>query len=321
MKGWLEGRPTDAQREAVVARARQRADGVEARCTGVGSTAPASTPRGQRVRVQFWNPVMYLLNEDEWPHPVEARCEGVVTLIDDGHLQAFLVLRDPVEVETGGSSGLSYLVERACNQLQTRAGRRSVRGRDRGGGRVIGIDNLHLSIPITGAQNDPFDAVETGAVVPAADLHCTGARTSDSCRLRGGSVGGQHPPGLPERPEGVHRVGRGVAVVTRRSRGLPGRLRRRALAGDVEPTAGGHWPRTHDPRPSQPLSDRPRADNPARHLARSWTPATPGPTGAARRRAGDAAAHVRYARHPGSGTHADRIRRGLPPVRAGRASA
>jgi hypothetical protein len=55
---------------------------------------------------------MFLLNEDEWPHPVEAFCEGIVTLMDDGKLQAFFLLRDPKEIKTGGSSGLSYLVER-----------------------------------------------------------------------------------------------------------------------------------------------------------------------------------------------------------------
>jgi hypothetical protein len=56
---------------------------------------------------------MFLLAENEWPHPIEAHCEAVATLIDQGNLQAFLVLRDPVEVRTGGSSGLSYLVERS----------------------------------------------------------------------------------------------------------------------------------------------------------------------------------------------------------------
>jgi hypothetical protein len=56
---------------------------------------------------------MYALAEDEWPHPVEGQCEAVATLIDQGHLQAFLVLRDPAEVRSGGSSGFAYLVERA----------------------------------------------------------------------------------------------------------------------------------------------------------------------------------------------------------------
>jgi hypothetical protein len=57
---------------------------------------------------------MWLLNEDEWPHPVETHCEGVVTLIDEGRLQAFLLVQNPVELKAGGSSGLSYLVERGA---------------------------------------------------------------------------------------------------------------------------------------------------------------------------------------------------------------
>jgi len=52
---------------------------------------------------------MWLLNEEDWPRPVEAYCEGVVTLLDKGHLQAYVLLRDPVEIETGGCSGLGYL--------------------------------------------------------------------------------------------------------------------------------------------------------------------------------------------------------------------
>jgi hypothetical protein len=68
---------------------------------------------GQRVRIQFFDPgTMYLLNQDEWPHPVEADCIGCTTLQDDGRLQAYLVLRGPIEVWTGGCSGLSHLVKR-----------------------------------------------------------------------------------------------------------------------------------------------------------------------------------------------------------------
>jgi len=55
---------------------------------------------------------MYMLDEEDWPALVDAQCEGVITLKDDGFLQAYLVLRDAINVETGGPSDSSYLIER-----------------------------------------------------------------------------------------------------------------------------------------------------------------------------------------------------------------
>ena len=114
-EGWLEGRPTVAQREEALARARRLRAVWKPRAQAWDQLIQLQSFVGQRVRIQFWDPgTMYLLGEDEWPHPVEAQCDGVVTLIDQGHLQAFLLLLDPVEVKTGGCSGLSYLVERSA---------------------------------------------------------------------------------------------------------------------------------------------------------------------------------------------------------------
>jgi hypothetical protein len=110
--GCIEGRPTNVLRAAVVARLLRRRLAWNPDAEAWAQLIELQRVVGQRVRIQFWSPVMYLLADDEWPHPVEARCEGVLTLIEDGRLQAFLVLRDPVEVQTGGSSGLSYLIER-----------------------------------------------------------------------------------------------------------------------------------------------------------------------------------------------------------------
>jgi hypothetical protein len=67
---------------------------------------------GSRVRVQFFDPsTMLLLAEDEWPHPVEADCRGVVTLLAQDHLQPFLIVERITERWTGGCSGVSYLVK------------------------------------------------------------------------------------------------------------------------------------------------------------------------------------------------------------------
>ena len=111
--GWLEGRPTEAQREAAIARARQQRAAWRPSVQAWDQLIQLQAFVGRRVRIQFWDPTMYLLAGDDWPHPVEAHCEGIATLIHLGHLQAFLVVRDLVEVETGGSSGLAYLVNRA----------------------------------------------------------------------------------------------------------------------------------------------------------------------------------------------------------------
>ena len=114
-EGWLEGRPTEIRREAALARAREQRAAWKPDAQAWDQLIQLQALIGYRVRIQFWDGnTMYLLNEDEWPHPVEAHCEGVVTLIDEGRLQAFLLLRDPAEVRTGGSSGLSYLVERGA---------------------------------------------------------------------------------------------------------------------------------------------------------------------------------------------------------------
>lgn len=116
LERWLEGRLTEAQRDAAVARAKHERTTWTPDADAWDQMLQLQQFVGQQVRVHFWDTVMYLLDDDDWPRPVEARCEGIITLIDDGHLQPFLLLADPAEVNTGGSSGLGYLVEhRAIN--------------------------------------------------------------------------------------------------------------------------------------------------------------------------------------------------------------
>jgi hypothetical protein len=112
--GWLEGRPTEAQRLATIARVWQQRATWKPNAQAWDQLVQLQTFVGRLVRIQFWDSAMHLLAEDEWAHPIEGHCEGIVTMMDHGHLQAFLVLLDPVAVKTGGSSGLSYLVERGA---------------------------------------------------------------------------------------------------------------------------------------------------------------------------------------------------------------
>jgi hypothetical protein len=59
---------------------------------------------GQRVCIQFWDKIMFLL-EDEGPYPVLANCQGIVLLRHEGFLQAYLIL-DGIE-ERPNVSGYS----------------------------------------------------------------------------------------------------------------------------------------------------------------------------------------------------------------------
>ena len=109
----LEGSPSTKQREAILARARAQRANWMPDAEAWNQLLQLQSFVGRRIRIQFWDDgTMWLLAEDEWPRPIEASCEGIVTLMDDGHLQAFLLLCDAVEIKSGGRSGLSYLVER-----------------------------------------------------------------------------------------------------------------------------------------------------------------------------------------------------------------
>lgn len=111
--GWLEGRVPDTRRETAIARARQRA---------AWKPGPKAWDQliqlqgfiGRQVRIQFSDDGSILLAEDELPKPVDAHCEGIVTMIDEGHLQAFLLLRDIVNIRTGEPTESSCLVERSA---------------------------------------------------------------------------------------------------------------------------------------------------------------------------------------------------------------
>ena len=113
-EGWLEGRPTEAQREAVLAKAREERAAWKPDADAWKQLIQLQSLIGKRVTIQFWSSSMWLLAEDEWPTLVIAKCEGIVTLIDDnGFLQPFLVLRDALDGETREPSESPYLVERA----------------------------------------------------------------------------------------------------------------------------------------------------------------------------------------------------------------
>ena len=115
IQGWLEGRPSRAQLDATVVRARQERAEWRPPPQAWDQLIQLQRFVGRSVRIQFWcDGTMWLLDESEWPDPVEGHCEGAVTLIDDGHLQAFLLLRDPINARTRVSSDSRFLVSRAA---------------------------------------------------------------------------------------------------------------------------------------------------------------------------------------------------------------
>ena len=100
--GWLEGRPTRAQRTAILAEVAASRENWTPNSEAWSQLRDLERFIGQRVRIQFWDPIMHLL-EDEGPDPVLADCQGIVLLRREGFLQAYLIL-DRVE-ELPNSSG------------------------------------------------------------------------------------------------------------------------------------------------------------------------------------------------------------------------
>lgn len=99
LDGWLEGQPTKAQ----IAEARDRAN-KEREVWTPNNEALLLVEQlksfvGFRIRIQFWDPVMSML-EDEGPFPLECDCSDVVILQRDGFPQAYLVIKNVREIRT-----------------------------------------------------------------------------------------------------------------------------------------------------------------------------------------------------------------------------
>jgi hypothetical protein len=79
---------------------------MEERASIPDAGGSAARPRfiGQRVCIQFWDPIMFLL-EDEGPYPMLVDCRGIALLRHEGLLQAYLILNRIEELPN--SSGYS----------------------------------------------------------------------------------------------------------------------------------------------------------------------------------------------------------------------
>ena len=90
-EGWLGGCPTPDQRVAELAEVAHRRENWTPNSQAWSQIRGLERFIGQRVCIQFWDPIMLLL-EDEGPYPVLADCQGIVVLRRERFLQAYLIV-------------------------------------------------------------------------------------------------------------------------------------------------------------------------------------------------------------------------------------
>jgi hypothetical protein len=89
--GWLEGSPTPDQRTARLAEVARRRENWTPNSEAWSQLRDLERFIGQRVCMQFWDPIMFLL-EEEGPYPMLADCQGIILLRREQFLQAYLIL-------------------------------------------------------------------------------------------------------------------------------------------------------------------------------------------------------------------------------------
>ena len=107
--GWVEGSPTKRQKEAALAQARKDRAAWKPSKEALNLVEQLKAFVGFRVRIQFWDSIMFML-DDEGPFPLEGDCTGVVVVPRDGFPQAYLVIDNVREIATpNGFSAFSNL--------------------------------------------------------------------------------------------------------------------------------------------------------------------------------------------------------------------
>lgn len=96
LSGWLEGNPTEQQRQDAIAEATAARNKWKPSPEALQLVEKLKAFIGSRVRLQFWCSDMWW-NEVEGAYPCELNCEDVVVLTDGEFPQAFLVVSDVVE--------------------------------------------------------------------------------------------------------------------------------------------------------------------------------------------------------------------------------
>lgn len=99
MNGWIEGRPTEEMKRQAIETARTARQKWRPSNEGWQLVEELTRFIGSRIRIQFWSPVMFML-EEEGPFPVEADLIHVVIGAEDGFPQAYMRLDHATEVAT-----------------------------------------------------------------------------------------------------------------------------------------------------------------------------------------------------------------------------
>lgn len=90
--GWLEGVPTAAQHRETIEEAIAARAAWKPCAEGMQLVEKLKTFIGFRIRIQFWDPIMWIL-DTEGAYPVDADCLGVLLQKDGDFLQAYLQVK------------------------------------------------------------------------------------------------------------------------------------------------------------------------------------------------------------------------------------
>lgn len=108
-EGWIEGRPTEEMKRKAVEEARARRAQWKPSPEGWQLVEQLAYLVGSRIRIQFWSPVMFML-EEEGPFPVEADLIHVAIGTEDGFPQAYMRLNNVTEIPTpDGCTASGYM--------------------------------------------------------------------------------------------------------------------------------------------------------------------------------------------------------------------
>ena len=111
--GWIEGTPSKVERRRVVQETLKARAAWKPSHEGMLLVEKLKAFVGTRVRIQFWDSIMFML-DDEGPFPLDGDCKDVVLLQDGEFLQAYLVVENTRELPTSnGYSPMGYLTTRS----------------------------------------------------------------------------------------------------------------------------------------------------------------------------------------------------------------
>lgn len=105
--GWIECEPTEEMKRKVVEETRARRAQWKPTPEGWQLVQELAYLVGSRVQIQFWSPIMFML-EEEGPFPVEADLIHVVIGKEDGFPQAYMRLGNVTEVPTADGCTASW---------------------------------------------------------------------------------------------------------------------------------------------------------------------------------------------------------------------